>query len=217
MSDTHKNPEERKKEFIDVSIELFEEKGYENTSVDDIIKKMGVAKGLFYYYFKSKDEILYALVDQAVEDFAKSIDEVMSMDYDSSIERFVALLGPNEFIAERSKTIMELFRKKKNREFHNLFTKSATEYLEPAFKKTIIQGIEEGSMNTNYPAETARVAILILTDFSNKILECENCEMTKNTFTATNDILSRLLGIDLNKYTPSVNDLPPHAKSALTS
>ena len=217
MSDIHKGPEERKKEFIDVSVELFTEKGYENTSVDDIIKKMGVAKGLFYYYFKSKDEILYALVDQAVEDFVKSIDEVMSMNYDSSIERFVALLGPNEFIAEGSKTIMELFRKKKNREFHNLFAKSATEYLEPAFKKTIIQGIEEGNMNTSYPAETARVVILVLTDFSNKILECENCEITKNTFTATKDILSRLLGIDLDKYAPSMNDLPPHAKSALTN
>ena len=48
---------ERKQEFIQNSVQLFVEKGYENTTVDDIATRMGVAKGLFYYYFKRRKTV----------------------------------------------------------------------------------------------------------------------------------------------------------------
>jgi len=47
----------RKQELLDAALQLFYEKGYEKTSVNDIIEKVGVSKGAFYYYFKSKEEV----------------------------------------------------------------------------------------------------------------------------------------------------------------
>jgi AcrR family transcriptional regulator len=44
--------------------------GYENTSVGDIVEKLGVAQGLFYYYFKLKDEVYRAAMEQYTDDFA---------------------------------------------------------------------------------------------------------------------------------------------------
>ncbi len=44
-----KDPEERKNEIVDAAEELFVTKGYEKTSISDIVKKVGVAQGLFYY------------------------------------------------------------------------------------------------------------------------------------------------------------------------
>ena len=47
----------RRLDFVLAAQSLFEEKGFENTSVDDIAARVGVAKGLFYYYFGSKEEL----------------------------------------------------------------------------------------------------------------------------------------------------------------
>lgn len=53
--------EQRRKQILDVAIQLFDEQGYSNTKISDISEMAGISKGLVYRYFKSKEEILYAL------------------------------------------------------------------------------------------------------------------------------------------------------------
>lgn len=48
---------------------LFDEKGYENVSVDEIIAATGTSKGAFYHYFSAKDELLSALPDKFDNDY----------------------------------------------------------------------------------------------------------------------------------------------------
>ncbi|HBE9527544.1 TPA: TetR/AcrR family transcriptional regulator [Clostridioides difficile] len=55
-----KQPEERRQEIIETALELFSEKGYENTTIQDISDRMNVSPGLCYRYFKSKTEIFAA-------------------------------------------------------------------------------------------------------------------------------------------------------------
>nr|WP_298875805.1 TetR/AcrR family transcriptional regulator [uncultured Mogibacterium sp.] len=50
-----------KERIIQVAWELFEEKGYEATTMNDIIEKAQVARGSFYYYFKGKESLLDTL------------------------------------------------------------------------------------------------------------------------------------------------------------
>ena len=50
-----KEPEARKQEILETAMKLFAEKGYEKTSISDIAKEIGVAQGLCYRYFPSKD------------------------------------------------------------------------------------------------------------------------------------------------------------------
>ena len=52
------DPQERKKDFLDTALKLFNEKGYEKTTFDDIIKAMGVSKGAFYNYFAQLFQIV---------------------------------------------------------------------------------------------------------------------------------------------------------------
>lgn len=49
--------------IIDASWELFKEKGYEKTTIDDIIEKAGIAKGTFYHHFQGKSALLGTLSD----------------------------------------------------------------------------------------------------------------------------------------------------------
>lgn len=60
--------EVRKKEIIKVAYELFITKGYENTSVDEIIAKAGIAKGTYYYHFESKEQMLEEVINMMIDE-----------------------------------------------------------------------------------------------------------------------------------------------------
>ena len=56
-----KEAEERRNEILDVAERLFGTKGFDNTSTNDILKEIGIARGTLYYHFKSKEDILFFL------------------------------------------------------------------------------------------------------------------------------------------------------------
>lgn len=62
------SPEERKRTFVQVAIRLFSENGVESTTMQQIAGEAGVSYGLFYHYFRSKDDLLTAAVDQLSEE-----------------------------------------------------------------------------------------------------------------------------------------------------
>ena len=57
-----------KAELIKESINLFVEKGYSATSIQDIVDKLGVTKGSFYYHFKSKEALLMHIHVSYIDD-----------------------------------------------------------------------------------------------------------------------------------------------------
>lgn len=70
-----------KEEIKTAAWELFYEKGYEETTVNDIIKKANTSKGGFYYYFKAKDELLhslYSFFDREYEKFYENMDKSLN-------------------------------------------------------------------------------------------------------------------------------------------
>ena len=70
-----------RQKIMDAAWELFYEKGYENTTVNDIIKRAGTSKGGFYYYFKAKDELLnslYSIFDREYEKFYATMDKSLN-------------------------------------------------------------------------------------------------------------------------------------------
>ena len=202
MSERSKDPAERKKEFIDTAIKLFSKKGYENTTIEDIVARMDVAKGLFYYYFKTKDDVLYALVDDMVNCYGKNIEKIMSSDYPNAIERLIALMTPNSSNTERSKLLIGLFREEKNRGFHNVLVKKTSLLLEPALAKAITQGISEKVMVVKYPQQTAHTLVILLVDLATRMVE--NSVQKENLpaeYSAVWNIIGRLLEADLSMYT----------------
>ncbi|QIK57235.1 TetR/AcrR family transcriptional regulator [Erysipelothrix sp. HDW6A] len=79
----HKDSALRKQEIVDGALRLFVDQGYEQTSVSQIAKKIGVAKGLVYYYFESKDEILEHVVEYLCDRHVERLEIKMdTADYD---------------------------------------------------------------------------------------------------------------------------------------
>jgi AcrR family transcriptional regulator len=82
MARTPQDPQVRITEILDTTEHLFATKGYRGTTISDIAKKMGVAQGMFYYYFKSKEEILEALLNRHT---SALISEIKDMAHASNI------------------------------------------------------------------------------------------------------------------------------------
>ena len=74
---TVKESEIRRQEILVAARELFIKKGYEQTSVNDILKIVDIAKGTFYYYFASKSEVLDAIVLDIVEEGARRAESIL--------------------------------------------------------------------------------------------------------------------------------------------
>src|SRR5512143_3397393 len=56
--------ETRGEQIIDAAVEVFADQGYRVASISDIIEKAGVARGTFYLYFQSKEEVFNAALDR---------------------------------------------------------------------------------------------------------------------------------------------------------
>ena len=90
-----KAPEERKKELIEVATKLFELKGYEKVSVRDILSEVNGAPGMFYYYFKSKEDIFLACMETYFDEKLKNklgILQNKEIDYEERIKILRALI-----------------------------------------------------------------------------------------------------------------------------
>ncbi|MGL5437668.1 MAG: TetR/AcrR family transcriptional regulator [Lachnospiraceae bacterium] len=71
-----KDPEERRAEIITAARYLFDKNGIEKTRVSDIVKHIGVAQGVFYYYFRSKDEIVEVVTEEVIKELKTEIHAV---------------------------------------------------------------------------------------------------------------------------------------------
>ncbi|MGL5417220.1 MAG: TetR/AcrR family transcriptional regulator [Clostridium sp.] len=80
-----KNKREKEKNIHNAAYELFIEIGFENTTVDQIAKKAGVAKGTFYLYFKDKYDLLNKIVLKKSHGLAK---EALEKTREQKIEKF---------------------------------------------------------------------------------------------------------------------------------
>ena len=58
MTRTVKKPDIRRQELLDIGVKLFFEAGKKEISIQEVVKQANVATGLFYYYFKSKNDFI---------------------------------------------------------------------------------------------------------------------------------------------------------------
>ena len=89
-----KEPEIRRAELIEAARQLFDKNGIKNTQVSQIVEKVGVAKGLFYYYFKSKDEIVNEVVDLVMSELKEASLKILAdtqLTFYQKTSEFVAL------------------------------------------------------------------------------------------------------------------------------
>lgn len=124
-----KLPEERKQEIIDVAMQVFTEKGYEQATMRDIAAAVGVVPGLCYRYFESKQELFQAALKQYISDYCAPIIQAIT-----KADSLDVLLKEAEalFISRDGKEkYHRFFHEDANKEFNILLSHGICEYMTP--------------------------------------------------------------------------------------
>ncbi len=151
-----KEPNDRKEELIDAAEDLFSEKGFKETSVDDICDEVGVAHGLFYYYFESKENVIEAITERMINELVAKMEEILMRDDLSADEKLKRLFSLS-FQKEKNKPYLAsyFFREESTQLYYSLFERSI-DMLTPYLTEMIEQGVDEGIFKTEYPEQTVR-------------------------------------------------------------
>jgi AcrR family transcriptional regulator len=161
-----KEYDERKQEIIDKSGVLFGRKGYEKTTVADIVRAVDIAKGTFYHYFKTKEEVLDALVNQKIDRIVHSAQLIADNNELKVKEKlFMIILGSDEETAVEAermedKDLKEALHSVVNEKLHLRSVIVTITKLAPVLTQVIEQGVEEGIFNTEYPLETMELLLV---------------------------------------------------------
>ncbi|ABO66271.1 MULTISPECIES: TetR/AcrR family transcriptional regulator [Geobacillus] len=81
-----------REKIIAASIELFEQNGFSETSIQDIVDALGVTKGTFYYYFKSKEELLMDIHLRYIEGLLSEQARIMNDEQRTMREKLYAIV-----------------------------------------------------------------------------------------------------------------------------
>ncbi len=152
MTRISKDPQERMAEILDTAEEMFYANGYHETQISDIVKKIGVAQGTFYYYFKSKEEILEALISRQVQSVANKQEQWVA-DKQLGPQRKLELVLELMFRTIRYKDGL-LFEFLYNDQYLHLMDKlvnKGKQIIAPCLTRVIEEGQSKGVFHVNHP------------------------------------------------------------------
>ena len=168
-----KDPEERRAEFITTAQQLFFSKGYERTSVNDIIHAVGVSKGAFYHYFDSKTAVLEAIVDEAVVQTQAILQDIVADEKLTAIDKWQQVMqATGNWKVARKAELIEMGRFLMMDENVLLQYKLRTKVFQTTaaeLAKIIAQGVAEGVFTTRFVAEAAEIVLAIVTTLGDNI------------------------------------------------
>lgn len=155
-----KTPEEWRKEILNAAQNLFISKGYEETSISDIMDMAGGAKGMFYRCFKSKEELMYALGSQMfLED--NPFEAVRGRDDLNSLQKIRLLLALNQSDTKRNQINMQAIPILKDPHILATAVGENRRVLTPLWLELLEEGKKDGSIKTEYTKELSELLPLI--------------------------------------------------------
>jgi AcrR family transcriptional regulator len=206
MTRIAKDPAERRIELIACAQKLFYSRGYETTSVSDIVDELGVAKGTFYYYFDSKLAILEAMVESAIGQSMALVHDIAVDPALPALEKWVRALGMvgawKTARKEEMLALLHLLQKDENVLLQHKVRTHLVRMMAPEFARIIDQGIEEGVFETEFADDSAEIALSIMLAFSETIAHIllnpedhdEPAALATRKLAAIQDALERVLG-----------------------
>lgn len=155
-----KTPEQWKDEIMRAAEELFLSKGYEKTSVADIMEAVGGAKGMFYHCFQSKEEVMQAIGDRMFFE-NNPFDEVRKRTDLNGLEKIKELLALNQQDDTRNHLNIEAIPILKDPYILMKAIESNGRILTPLWYELLEEGRRDGSIQTEYTKEISELLPLI--------------------------------------------------------
>lgn len=191
--------DDKKRELLGIAEKLFMEKGYQQTSLDDILLASGISKGGFYHYFKSKDEVLSESINSLIDEVLAILQQIVDDDKLGALDKL------NLFFSEKSK--FQRSKEEYAKLLGALMQTDVSQYIYyaaisrkmvPPLSQIIRQGVNEGVFDVEFPEETAD----ILTRVINSVMQSasydeylNDAEKHKRYVSSVQTVISRTLGL----------------------
>ena len=194
-----KDPETRKKEFIKAARELFLENGFDQTSVNDITTKVGMSHGSFFYYFKSKNEVMKAVINDNLNYWKEFMDDLVSNSEINALEKFKIIFSVTIESQNVKQNINEFLQKEGNSVMYQEHRKKAREIVIPLLTQVVEQGTKEGTLKVEYPRETVEFVSYIVENLGDSLKSAQSNEEYLRKIRALEIIVSKIAGINENE------------------
>ncbi|MCX2829695.1 MULTISPECIES: TetR/AcrR family transcriptional regulator [Bacillus] len=183
--------------ILTVATTLFSEKGFDKTSIQDIVDSLGMSRGAIFHHFKSKEDILEAVMErqfnytyEMLEQLVNSIDSVNSRD---KLTKILERIASDKNIHSIDDILNYQI---KNPQFIVQGIKASVNKEALIFTEIMKQGIADGSITTEYPNECAEVFMLLMDVWTNPILFNRKKSETINRIKFLQHMM-RQLGVDI--------------------
>lgn len=154
----HDPDQKTKQNILETAKRLFAEKGLENVKVEDVVKEVGVTRGAFYHYFKSREELIAGVMYKAFEDDDNPYLQAYKQKGLNALEklRFAAKLSLRSHM-DASESMRLQIKQLANDPivFKNEMIFQVT-VMATYIEKLLIEGTKDGSMNVNLPKQTSQ-------------------------------------------------------------
>ena len=180
----NKHPEETVHLILDVAFRLFMEKGYEHTSIQDIIDRLGgLSKGAIYHHFKSKDDILIAVTERMTAQSNAMLAHIRDRRDLNGREKLKTIFKEsiNRPVQNEIFTVAPNFHNNPRLIFsllHDTIDQVAPNYILPIIR----QGIGDGSIETDYPEQLAELILLVANIWMNPMIFDSSVEASCRKF-----------------------------------
>lgn len=148
-----KNAEVRRREIIDGAKQLFHDCGYEAATMNMLMKSLGIAKGTVYHYFKSKEHLLEAVVEDLIDNELARLQAVTtSTDFlkADAVSRLMILISSSS-IEEENDKLLESLHRSGNEIIHIRQLARFIVKLAPLYAEVIEYGNQQGVFNVPDP------------------------------------------------------------------
>jgi AcrR family transcriptional regulator len=196
----------RREAFVVAATRLFQSKGYEETSVQDILDALGTSRGAFYHYFESKGALLDAVIEQMVDEALASVEPRLA-DHDlTAVGQLHALFGGiaawKSEHADLAEALARVWLSDHNALVRDRFRRTVAHRLTPRLADIVSEGVAEGVFTSPDPDGTAEVLAALLLGMNLRATELYLAGQAGHltyadavrTFEAYADAVDRILG-----------------------
>ncbi len=181
-----KKGEKRKQELLQIAYRMFLSRGYENTSVDEIIDEAGIAKGTYYYYFQSKEQMLEEVIDMMISSQAAMAAGMLEADMPVP-QKVVSILGCFR-LSQDEQPIEDMLNTPENILMHEKTNKKIIDTIVPIMSTAVEEGIKEGLFSCDNVPERVRIIMIV----SSRLFD--DLSFTEKDVLVFIDMIEKLLG-----------------------
>jgi AcrR family transcriptional regulator len=144
---------------MDVAEELFITGGYEKTSIQEIIDRTHIARGTFYYHFKSKEILLDAVVERYCKEIIENVAVIAGSNEISSVKRLIDAIKAMQVTDKGKLKFLEALHRPQNTALHQKTSVYVLRFITPLLAQIVINGTKRGEMQTDFPYECSEMLI----------------------------------------------------------